>query len=340
VAVYQQQFSTLFNYGTVGVYWDLIQSVKHIADWAQVKPEIEWATKQGLKLKGHPLVWGCERAGTPRWLPRQKTDLQVALNERVREAVTRHRGQITTWDVVNEPLEKGLFDEILGSEYLRQAFTTARIADPNAQLVVNEYGILGAQSVKRDPYFALLKKFNDEGVPFDAVGIQAHEPRDEWFDPTIVSATLNRFAELGKAIHLTEFTAQADSRAAITGGYRTGKWDRAKQAEYFTEFYTICFGHPQVEAITVWGLDDERAWIKECALLDRSWLPKQAWRALDQLLNLKWRTSTETMIEKEEYRLRGFYGEYEVKVTLKNQKEIKQQFPLRRGEKNEWLIRI
>jgi GH35 family endo-1,4-beta-xylanase len=338
LTIYQNGFRNLFNYATVGVYWNLIQSVASIADWNQVKPEIEWAASQGLRLKGHPLVWGSHKAGTPTWLPRTKNLLEAALKERVMESVRRQRGRITAWDVVNEPLDGGLFADIIGPEYISQTLCLAREADPQAQLLINEYGILSAQSKRREPYLKLLGKLKDENAPFDAIGIQAHEPRTEWFDPAIVTETLDQFAGLGKQIHLTEFTAPADESARITGGYRQGTWDRRKQAEYFHEFYTICFGHPQVEAITVWGLDDERAWISNCGLLDQKWQHKTAYQALNRLLNHEWRTAFETRVARESHRMRGFYGDYQVKVTLPDKSELTRQFSLRRGESNQWQI--
>ncbi|HZS03666.1 MAG TPA: endo-1,4-beta-xylanase [Blastocatellia bacterium] len=340
LAIYQERFPQLFNYGTVGVYWSLIQSVPSVADWDQVRAETEWGLSQGLRLKGHPLVWGAQKAGTPRWLPQSKAGLEAAMRQRIRDAVTRFRGRMTTWDVVNEPLDGGLFEEVIGSSYLKQAFQLAREADPQAQLVMNEYGILGADSKRRQPYFDLLQKLGAEEVPFDVVGIQAHEPRGEWFDPAVVTSALDQFARLGKKIHITEFTAQSDPTAAVTGGYRQGRWERKKQEEYFREFYTICFGHPQVEAITVWGLDDERAWVRNCGLLDDNWQPKPAWQALRELISHDWHTMHEVRVRAGSYRLRGFYGNYEVKVTLEDETEVKRQFALRQCERNEWLIEV
>ena len=338
--VYQENFQRLFNYATVGVYWSLIQSVPSNADWAQVKPEIEWALSQQMRVKGHPLVWGANKAGVPRWLPQSKGALEAAMKQRVQDAVSRFRGKVSVWDVVNEPLDGGLFEEVLGSGYLSQAFHLAREADPQAQLVLNEYGIFSREAKRRDQFFNLLKKLKAEDLPCDAVGIQAHEPRTEWFDPVTVVNTLNQFADLGKQLHITEFTAQANTDTAITGGYRQGTWDEKAQADYYREFYTLCFGHPQVEAITAWGLDDERAWIKECALLDQRWQQKLAYQALNRLLNNEWRTMSEGRMTKDEYPLRGFYGDYEVSVRLRDNYEVKRPFSLRQGEKNEWRIEV
>ena len=35
--------------------------------------------------------------------------------------------------------------------------------------------------------------------------------------------------------------------------------ESGKTAQFYREFYTICFGNPHVDGIVTWGLDDERA---------------------------------------------------------------------------------
>lgn len=338
--IYRRSFSRLFNYATLGVYWRMIQSDSAPPDWNQIKAETEFAGSAKLRLKGHPLIWGAHQAGRPRWLPQTKSELEAAMKERITDAVTRWRGTVRTWDVVNEPLDGGLFDEVLGGDYISRAFRYAREADATAQLVLNEYGILSAGSKRREPYFRLLKKLKDDGAPVDVIGIQAHEPRDEWFDPKVVQAALDQFAELGVPIHITEFTAQADAAADITGDYRNGRWNARNQADYYREFFTLCFGHPQVEAITVWGLDDRRAWIRNCALLDQQWQPKAAFQMLDQMINHDWRTRAELTVTTDRQRLRGFYGDYEISVKVNGQPEITGHFALRRNQPGAWLIRL
>ncbi len=338
--IYRQSFSRLFNYATLGVYWRLIQADSAPPDWNQISPETAFAGAAKLRLKGHPLIWGAHEAGTPRWLPRAKGELEAVMKERITEAVTRWRGMVRTWDVVNEPLDGGLFDEVLGGGYISRAFRYAREADAQAQLALNEYGILSARSRRRTAYFRLLKKLRAEGAPVDVIGIQAHEPRDEWFDPAVVRAALDQLAALSLPIHITEFTAQADDAAVITGGYRTGRWSERSQADYYREFFTLCFGHPQVEAITVWGLDDRRAWLRNCALLDQQWQPKAAFQTLDELLNHDWRTRAELTVTTDRQRLRGFYGDYEISVQVNGQPAVTRPFALRRNQPGEWLIRL
>jgi GH35 family endo-1,4-beta-xylanase len=337
---YTAHFLRLFNYATVAFYWGSVESRRGEMYWDRADREVAWGVEHKLALKGHPLVWGAESIGPPKWLSRKPDELSAQLKQRVQETIGRYRGRITLWDVVNEPLEGGIFEEVLGDSYIKAAFEWAREADPAARLVINEYGIFSARSRKREPYLKLLERLVAEQTPFDAIGIQAHEPRTEWFDPAVVAETLDRYSHPGKPIHITEFTTQmADNR--ITGGYRQGqgRWTPERQAEYWREFFTICFGHPQVEAITVWGLDDARAWLAGGALLDEQWQPKPAYLALDQLINHQWRTRSTGVMAHGAFQMRGFYGDYEVEAETPDGTKITQRFALRRGAQNEWKIK-
>jgi GH35 family endo-1,4-beta-xylanase len=336
---YTAYFLHLFNYATVSCYWGIVESRRGQPYWDRADRDVAWGVEHKLMLKGHPLVWGAESIGPPKWLSRKPDELSAQLKQRVQETMGRYRGRITLWDVVNEPLDRGIFEEVLGDSYIKVAFEWAREADPDARLVINEYGIFSAQSRKREPYLKLLERLVAEQTPFDAIGIQAHEPLTEWFDPAVVSETLDRYAQIGKPIHITEFTTQTVDRE-ITGRYRQGRgrWTPERQAEYWREFFTICFGNPQVEAITVWGLDDTRAWLPGGALLDERWQPKPAYLALDQLINQQWRTRSTGVTEHGVFQLRGFYGDYDVEAEMPDGVKIARRFTLRRGKRNEWNL--
>ncbi len=335
--VYTERFRRLFNYATVSCYWDVVEGQRGRMYWERLDGDVALGAALGLPLKGHPLVWGADPAGAPKWLPRDPAELSAVLKRRVQETIGRYRGRVSLWDVVNEPVEGGFFAEVLGDSVFRRAFEWAREADPAARLVINEYDILSARSRNREPYLRLLRRLAAEKTPFDVVGIQGHEPRTEWFDPEVVQHTLDRYAELGKPIHITEFTTHTTGQQ-ITGGYRRGNWTPELQAEYWREFFTVCFGHPRVEAITIWGLDDARAWLPGGGLLDEQWRPKPAYRALEELIRWRWRTQLSATAANGEFTFRGFYGEYEVEAGMPGGPAVTQRFSLRRGARNEWRV--
>ena len=82
-------------------------------------------------------------------------------------------------------------------------------------------------------------------MPFDGIGIQAHEPRDMRFPLDRVQEVLDQYAALGKELHITEFTPTSGGWK-ITGSHRKGVWDEAAQADYAVKFYRVCFANPAV----------------------------------------------------------------------------------------------
>jgi len=75
-------------------------------------------------------------------------------------------------------------------------------------------------------FFKLLSEAQRNGVPFDGIGIQAHEPRTMRFPLDRVQKVLDQYATFGKELHITEFEP-AGSGQKITGSHRQGVWDEA-----------------------------------------------------------------------------------------------------------------
>ena len=69
------------------------------------------------------------------------------MKEHISTIVTRYKGRVKGWDVVNEAiLEDGSFRqskfyEILGEEFIPLAFQFAHEADPEAELYYNDYNM-------------------------------------------------------------------------------------------------------------------------------------------------------------------------------------------------------
>jgi|GEM_PF-213405 GH35 family endo-1,4-beta-xylanase len=300
--LYKQRFEEVFNAATVGFYWRWYE-------WERGKPQydytdqvVAWCAARGIRMKGHPLLWDQED-GIPVWtngLP--GPDLQ---KQRVEEILGRYAGAIEFWEVVNEPSH---FSGIK----IDDPYRWARASAPGAYLIINDFGVL---STGAPHFFAMLEEAIANGVPFDGVGIQAHEPRTQRFNLDSVVAILDHYATLGKDLHITEFTPTS-SGAEIINSYHTGVWDEETQAEYAEEFYKICFAHPAVVALTWWDLSDNGPWLEGGGMLRRDMTPKPVYERIKKLVRETWHTD-ETLTTNGEGRaaFRGFQGEYEVTVT-------------------------
>jgi len=326
-AAYKRRFRELFNAATTGFYWASYERERGKPDYAYTDRVVAWAKQHGIRLKGHPLLWG-HRAGVPRWAggTQPPPDLQKA---RVTEICKRYTGKIEFWEVVNEP------------SHCRQVkidgpYRWARAADPTAHLIVNDYYVMANG---HPPFFALLEKALADGVPFDGIGIQAHEPRTMRFPLDQVQRILDRYATLGKAIHITEFTPTS-AGAPITGSHRKGVWNETAQAEYAERFYRVIFGHPATVALTWWDLSDSGSWLKGGGLLRSDLSPKPAYDALWRLIHRKWKTKAEGRTDGTgAFAFRGIRGTYRVTVAFGGVTK-QAEFILAKEEPNRWTVRL
>ncbi|HMS39083.1 MAG TPA: endo-1,4-beta-xylanase, partial [Pyrinomonadaceae bacterium] len=318
LADYERDFGKLFNFAVVGTYWDFIENKRGVENWNWFEREIALAQKMNLKIEAAPVLWGTNEAGTPKWLPTEKDKLSKILEKHI-ETILAKSANVEDLEIINEPLapKSDFFARNAGGDYIEKAFWKARQIAPSKRLMLNEYGVFGAvekHNYNREKYFDLLRDLLKKNVPIDVVGIQAHA-NGEWFEPSNIAEELERYAELGKPLQITEFSVQTlnyDDRKTpinILGNYQSGVWNGEKQSEFYREFYTIAFGNPKVEAIVTWGLDDKRAWLPGIGLIDENFQPKPNYEMLNQLINKDWRTDLQIdLAAKDSTEFRGFYG--------------------------------
>jgi len=325
-AAYKRRFEELFNYATVGFYWRWYEPVRGKPMYDYTDKVVEWCLERGIRMKGHPLLWG-HQAGVPVWSKGQPSpELQ---RRRVTEIMQRYHGKIEFWEVVNEPSH-------IREPKIDQPYRWARQADPDAYLIVNDYHVMADGY---PPFFALLRRAIADGVPFDGIGIQAHEPRTMRFPLDRCWQILDHYATLGKELHITEFTPTSGGQP-ITGSHRQGVWDEAAQAEYAVKFYTVCFAHPAVRAITWWDLSDDGSWLPGGGMLRKDMSPKPVYEQLKRLIHHDWTTRLEARTNAQgEYHFCGFHGTYRLAVQTAAGR-CEQRLELRPGQTNRWTVRL
>jgi len=191
--------------------------------------------------------------------------LRNLMEEHITETVGRYAGRIAQWDVVNEPLElvgvgldtENIFYQTLGEEYLDIAFHSAHLADPSAQLFLNET-FTEYLPAKFDALVALASSLLARGVPIHGVGLQAHlglQPPDG----VLLQNQIARLAALGLRVELTEldiplglFADQSDPLQA--------------QGIAYGKVFAACMAVPGCSGVTVWGLDDSSTWLDSFVL--------------------------------------------------------------------------
>lgn len=326
-ALFNQRFAALFNYGTVPFYWNSLESTQGQPNYQLTDMMVNWATQNGITLKGHPLLWNTPYS-TPAWAG-TSGPTTAQLQQHVQNVMQRYAGKISTWDVVNEPVERPGYD-------VAAAYQWARAADPNARLSVNEYG----EYIDGNPqFYDFLKSAGQSGMPYDIISLQGHTPETDRFSMGQVWQTLNQYGQLGKRIQISEFTPPSAGQA-MTGGVWTGTWNAQSQADYAAKFYKTAFANPNVEAISWWDVYDPAAEVNGGGLLDANLNPKPAYNALFDLINRQWHTQVSTTTGSSgAINFRGFHGNYDVQVSF-GALNYHGSYHLAKGAGNVWRVQL
>ncbi|MFB4277675.1 endo-1,4-beta-xylanase [Nonomuraea sp. MTCD27] len=227
---------------------------------------VDFATGHGMTIRGHTLAWHSQ---TPDWVFANATKevLLERLERHVRTLVTRYKGRIAAWDVVNEVVDENQPDglrrsqwyEIAGLDFIRTAFRVAREADPDAKLFINDYNTEFPR--KREALYNLVKKLKDEGVPIDGVGHQLHL-NIEQPPASSVEATIERFASLGVDQQVTELDVSVYTDFVST--YDTIPPELlVQQGHRYKELFDVFRRQAaHLSSVTVWGKSDDVSWLR------------------------------------------------------------------------------
>lgn len=271
---------------------NVVHPQPNVYNYAAGDALVDFAQRHGLSIHGHTLIFG---EAIPGWLQHKVSappaELTKIMNDHIGNIVKHYRGQINTWDVVNEPLDdsnqlrSSLWSKVLGEDYIRQAFLAARRANPDAKLFINENGLEGGlddPNINRwDTFLNLIDRQLAQGTPIDGVGFQAHvdRPRD------LINAQLlqQRMQELAKR-HLLVRISEMD----------VSENDDVDQVQQFTAVFQSCLAQTNCVDFTTWGigegngatawLDDGQIDTSDSLLFDKLMRPRAPAQALKNLL--------------------------------------------------------
>ncbi len=347
---YEKYFSELLNYATAPFYWWGYETEPGKPDYAATDRIIDWCRPRGIRIKGHPLMWNFV---DPKWLPDDPAEVRRLQLERIRSCVEHFAGRIDIWDVVNEatdferprilrdaPKLTAAANEVGKMVFVREAFRTARAANPKATLLINDY-------VTNEKYAAevISKLVGEDGKPlYDVIGIQCHQHGGAW-TAQHTWEICERFARFGVPLHFTEATILSGQLGWNLSTTRPGfDWPSTpdgeqRQAREVVRFYTVLFSHPAVEAITWWDFVDGCWQNAPSGFLRRDFTPKPAYHELLKLVKGKWWTKTVGRTDAQgRVRLRGFLGDYLARFTVAG-RACERRFEIRKGEGNRVVFR-
>jgi GH35 family endo-1,4-beta-xylanase len=262
----------------------------------------EKCRKLGLPMRGHCVFWGIRHYVQPWIRALGPIELEAAMRSRLKRVLTVFRGKITEWDLNNEMMHSDYYADRLGWKNGVKYFEWAREAVPENTYCVNEYHVLTGDDIDR--YVAHIRELRREGARVGGINDQAH------FYGRVPSNAhlwriLDRLGQFDLPVKITEFDITPRHNRAC---------DRRWQAEDTRRFYKLCFAHPAVRGILMWGFWEGTHWIPRAALWNTDWTIRPNGQAYIDLMR-EWRTSgEETPDSKGRIRFRGFFGDYDLSV--------------------------
>jgi endo-1,4-beta-xylanase len=226
----------------------------------------------------------------------------------------------------NEMIDGNFFRSRLGPGIVKEMAVMAKAGNPDITLFVNDYGILVEGGYNATAYISQIENLLDTGVPIGGIGCQGHfvATRDAVKPPTtpyLVQKTLDQLAKFNLPIKITECLFIGDTEE--------------DKADALRMFFPICFAHPKVEAIIIWGFWEQGHWVPETAMWKKDWTPTPQVEAYRDLVFKKWWTQAAGKADENgTFKTRAFFGDYiissngvEKKVSLtKKDKSLQATF--------------
>ena len=272
-------------------------------NFASIDPTLKWCQENGMKMRGHTLVWHTQAPG---WFFREnytddgeyvdKETMLARMESYIRQLLTHvqeeYPGVIYCWDVVNEAVDPESADpdsffkcrtkcgqdsnpwyDTIGPDYVEMAFTYARkyVAD-GVKLFYNDYNTY--QAPKTEGIYALCEYLKEKGL-IDGIGMQGYWGID--YPPAKdIRNAIGKFSELGLEIQITELSVGVDKETEAMF---------LKQADKYEQYFKLIYdmdsdngGPANITNVTLFGLVDHyrEGDTTNSRLFDKDYQPKPA----------------------------------------------------------------
>jgi len=338
------------------LYEDFLNCILLLHYWAETTPDnapvneeyqgevdydvldrmVNWALGNGIRCKGHPLFWQVPKA-LPSWLAKYDLDTRWKFVEvRIRQICSRFRGRISSYDVSNEMLWEPRLENTahrhwphiepigpLADDHAR-LIGWARSEDPDACLILNEYGLLAGdreplpsksqlgEEVSRhgqmERFLQLTAALKERGQSPDALGLQTTP--GEWGATAAFLQTINALGSSGLPVHITELRPNVKP---VAEQYSDPAEREQAVAEYVSTIYKACFANPHCEALYLWSLSILKQENRKGG--NHRLKPSATYKELKRLIRDEWMTRTTALTDNNGYlRFRGYTGTYRLAV--------------------------
>ncbi len=316
VRQYSEKFLANFNAAVTenAVKWLSMEPEQGKVNYSVVDGILAWTEKHDIPLRAHNLFWGIPNRVQPWLMEMDDDELLKTVQNRAETITRRYKGRFAEYDLNNEMIHGNYYEDRLGPGITKLMAQWAHNGDPDAKLFLNDYDILTEN--KLPEYMAQIRKLLNEGVPIAGIGVQGHLHGDT-FDRAELRRSLDSLALFDLPIRITEFNMPGQRSKYHVEKIRTMTPAEEKQkAKDIVDYYRICFAHPAVEGILMWGFWEGANWIPVSSLYKRDWSPTPAAEAYQNLIFKEWWTTQSGKTDKKGvFMVPAFYGKYKVTVN-------------------------
>lgn len=245
--------------------WGSVEGTRNQMNWTELDSTYAQAQRQGIPFKMHTLIWGAQQ---PIWIETLSEAEQLAEINQWFQAVAQRYPNIAQIEVVNEALNDlplngstgnngpntpgsgaGNYYNALGGagatgwDWVITSFQLARQYFPNAQLMINDYGVI-TNATNAQRYLGVINLLVQRNL-VDGVGIQGHAFETRNIPASTLAANLTTLASAGKPLYITELD--------IDGADASGNLDDAIQLAEYQRIFPTFWTHPGVKGVTLWG---------------------------------------------------------------------------------------
>ena len=233
---------------------------------------VNLANRHNMYVRGHALAWHSQ---VPGWLTSDGTknsynlsraELLAILKNHIFNVVGHWKGKIQEWDVANEVLDDNqtsinsnpkaydlrpsVWATGIGEDFLDSAFVWAHQTDPEAKLILNDYGVEGKGWGKTEALYNLATRLRNSGIPIDGVGLQCHMDAGLNYVSSI-EQNVARYQKAGMLCRITELDLGIDNNTSAA---------LQQQGEDFYRLARIAMKYDNCGMLMIWGLTDDLTW--------------------------------------------------------------------------------
>ena len=292
--------------------WMFIQPKPNKFNFKAADKYVEMGLKNNMYIVGHALVWHAQLADFMQNID-NSVEARKHVDNHINRLVSRYKGKIDAWDVVNEAFEEdgslraSVFYKNMGENYIEEVFRITEKADPDADLIYNDYNLYKPE--KRAAVLKMVKNFKSNGTKISGVGVQAHWDLKSPSLEEIEQIILDIHAE-GVSVSFTELDISVLPNpwemvgAEVTQNFSKFEGDpkmnpypnglpdavQEKLAKRYQDIFNLFVKHSdKINRVTFWGVMDKHSWLNDWPikgrtnyplLFDRDYQPKEAYERL------------------------------------------------------------